>query len=124
MFGSNQSEAVGAASACTVSEAFRAPPAPVQASVYVALALSVAVASLPVRSRAPVQAPEAEQLFAFVTDQVSVVAAPRTTAVGLALNVMTGGGATAVIATCELRSPPAPLQVSTKVADAVGVIVS
>lgn len=80
--------------------------------------------SVPVSSRAPLQDPEAEQLVAFVTDQVSVVAAPRRTAAGLALKVMTGWGAVDVIATCALRSPPAPLQVRTKVADAVGVTVS
>lgn len=63
---------------CTVIVALRAmePPAPVQVSVYVAVAVCAPVLSLPDVARPPDHAPDATQLVAFVVDQVSWATAP------------------------------------------------
>lgn len=61
---------------------------------------------------APDQAPEAEHAVAFLTDQVSVEAAPESTVLGAALSVTTGGNPdTVTVADC-VAEPPVPVQVS------------
>jgi hypothetical protein len=75
-FGSNHSDTLGVVSACTTTVAVTVPPAPVQASTYVALAFKTAVWTEPLTSRAPVQAPDAVQVVAFATVHTSVVVPP------------------------------------------------
>ena len=66
------------------------PPAPVQASVKLLLAVSAALAWLPDVPLDPDQAPLAVQLVAPVDDQLSVVVVPVVTVAGLALSVTVG----------------------------------
>lgn len=77
----------------TAAELFPLPPSPVQLSVNVlVLTAETATASLPdVAFFEPLQAPDAVQLVASVTDHVTVVVAPRGTIDGLAEIVTTGG---------------------------------
>jgi hypothetical protein len=101
----------------TVTEAMWLPPPPVQASVNVVAALSAPVVALPLVVSAPLQPPEAVQALAFVELQVSVAAAPLTTAAGLAVSaIVGGGGVTAVTVTVEIAGlvPEAPAHVSVK----------
>jgi hypothetical protein len=59
----------------------------------------------------PDHAPEAAQELALVEDQVSVVALPLATVLGLALSVRVGAGeVTVTVADCAAL-PPAPVQV-------------
>ena len=101
----------------TVTEAVWLPPPPVQVSVNVVAALSAPVVALPLVVSAPLQPPDAVHALAFVELQVSAAAAPLTTAAGLAVSAIVGGGAaTAVTVTVEIAGlvPEAPSQVSVK----------
>ena len=101
----------------TVTEAMWLPPAPVQVSVNVVAALNAPVVALPLVVSAPLQPPEAVHALAFVELQVSVAAAPLTTAAGLAVSAIVGGrAATAVTVTVEIAGlvPETPAHVSVK----------
>ena len=102
----------------TVTDFEDEPPAPVHARVNVLAWLSAAVSSVPDTALAPVQAPEAVQLVAFVADQVSVDFPPAVTDVGLAPSVTIGAGvdAAATVTDAErLAVPPAPVHASVNV---------
>ena len=100
----------------TVVDCGVVPPPPVQLSVNVLVAVKVPVVCVPLVALAPVHAPEAVQLVAFVEDQVSVEVPPLVMVCGLAeiVTVGAGGGVTVTVTACEAL-PPAPVQVSVKV---------
>jgi hypothetical protein len=87
------------------------PPAPVQLTVNLVVALSAAVTCDPAVASVPLQPPEALHAVAFVDDQVNVEVAPLFTVVGFAAKVTAGAGVlTETVADCAAL-PPAPLQV-------------
>ena len=101
----------------TVTEAAKLPPPPVQVRVNVVAALSALVIALPLGGSFPLHPPEAVHAVALVELHLSVVAAPLTTEVGLAVSVIVGGRvATAVTVTVEVAGvvPAPPVQVSVK----------
>jgi hypothetical protein len=99
----------------TVADCASVPPAPVQLSEKVLVAVNAPVDCVPLVASAPVHAPEAVQVSALVDDQVSVELVPFATVCGLAVIVSVGaGGVTVTVADWE-RLPPAPVQLSVKV---------
>ena len=95
----------------TVVDCAALPPAPVQVSPYVALALSAPVDCEPLTGMLPDHAPDAEHDVALVADQVRVELLPLITELGLALRLTVGAGDfTDTVADCEAL-PPAPVQV-------------
>ena len=75
-----------------------------------AFALSAPLDTEPLTGSLPDQAPEAAHEVALVDDQVSVVALPLATVLGLALSVSVGAGeVTVTVADCAAL-PPAPVQ--------------
>jgi hypothetical protein len=76
------------------------------------VALSAPVDRDPLASRVPLQPPEAEQLVAFVEDQLKVELEPVVMLVGFALSETLGGGADTETVTDCAALPPAPVQVS------------
>jgi hypothetical protein len=71
------------------------------------------VLALPLVGSFPDQPPEPVQLLALVEDQLSIVAPPLLTVVGLALRLTVGlTGAETLTITDRLALPPGPLQVS------------
>jgi len=104
---------VGAgAETVTVADWAAEPPAPVQVSVYVVVAVSAAVLCEPLVASLPVQPPEAVQDVALVEDHVKVEEAPLATVLGLAVRVTAGVAVvTDIVADCTAL-PPAPVQVS------------
>ena len=73
--------------------------------------MSAPVDTEPFTDSLPDHAPEAAQEVALVEDQVSVVALPLATVLGLALSVRVGAGeVTVTVADCA-AVPPAPVQV-------------
>jgi hypothetical protein len=60
----------------------------------------------------PGHAPEPEQEVAFFADQVSIVAAPELTVLGLAVSVIEGAKAETVTMADCVAEPPLPVQVS------------
>jgi hypothetical protein len=104
----------------TVALAFAVPPGPVQASVNVVLALSVAETSVPLVALAPVQPPLAVQVVAFVDDHVRLVDDPVVTELGFAVSVTVGNtGAVTVTDALAVPEPPLPEHVRVKLALAV-----
>jgi hypothetical protein len=102
--------AVVAALTVTVADCEAEPPAPLQVSVNLVVALSAAVVCEPKVPSLPVQPPEALQALALLDDQVNVDFAPLATVFGLALKLTTGAAAlTVTVADCEAE-PPLPLQ--------------
>ena len=101
----------------TVVDCVAVPPAPVQLSVYVLVptVVSVPVEVDPEVFCAPVHAPVAVQLVALVDDQVSVLAFPDTTVVGLAARVTVGGGLVTVTVVDCVAVPPEPVQLNVNV---------
>ena len=60
----------------------------------------------------PDQPPEAVQAVALVADQLSALALPRATLLGLATSVTVGAGCdTDTVTDCEAPLPPEPVQV-------------
>jgi hypothetical protein len=115
--GDADSETVGAGvAAVTVTDAVRCvvPPAPLQLSVYEALALNAPVLCEPEVDFVPLQLPDAVQDVAFDVDHDKVLLPPLVTDVGDAENETVGAGVAAVTVTDALRwvVPPAPLQLS------------
>lgn len=108
------SDAVGAGSTVTVTDALALPPAPVQLSEKALVAARAPVARLPEVAFAPDHAPEAVHEVALVEDQVSIDEPPLATEAGLAVNETVGVGRTVTIADA-LALPPAPVQVSENV---------
>lgn len=99
------------AATVTVTDCAADPPAPVQVSVYLAVAVSAAVFCEPLAASAPLQLPDAAQEVALAADQVKVEAAPLATVLGLALSVTVGAGVvTVTVADCAAL-PPLPVQV-------------
>ena len=107
----------------TVTEAVdcAAPPAPVQRSVKLLLALNAPVLAVPDTVFVPLQPPDAVHDVAFVDVHVSVLALPLATVVGDADKVTVGAGFVPSTTTDALASadPPAPVQRSVKVPLAV-----
>ena len=77
----------------TLADCMALPPAPLQVSTYVVLAVSAPVDCEPLRCLPPDQEPEAAQELALVDDQVSVALLPLATALGAALRLTLGAGA-------------------------------
>jgi hypothetical protein len=103
---------LGCALTVTVADCTALPPAPLQVSVYVALAVSAPVDCEPLSAFAPDQAPEAVHAVAWVADQFKVALAPLLMALGPTLRLTAGAGAaTDTIADC-VAVPEAPLQVN------------
>jgi hypothetical protein len=96
----------------TVADCAALPPAPVQVSVYVALAVSAPVDCEPLRALVPDQAPEAVQAVAWVADQVNVALPPLVTALGPTLRLTVGVGDLMVTVADWAAVPPGPEQVS------------
>jgi hypothetical protein len=100
----------------TDTEAVRCvvPPAPVQLSVYDALAVSAPVLWEPEVAFDPLQQPEAVQDVAFEVDHVSVLLPPLAMDAGDADSDTVGAGVAAVTVTEALRCvvPPAPVQLN------------
>jgi hypothetical protein len=92
------------------------PPAPVHDSVKFEFAVSAVVVCVPDVPFVPLQAPDAEQLVAFVVLHVNCEVAPELTLVGDADSVMAGTGVVppfvTVTATVFAAEPPGPLHVS------------
>ncbi len=101
----------------TVADFAVVPPAPVQLSVYVLLALRAPVEADPDVALVPDHAPVAVQLLALVDDQVRVLDPPLATLAGLAPRV-TVGVADPVTATVTVfvavRCRPVPVQLREK----------
>jgi hypothetical protein len=88
------------------------PPAPVQVSVYLVVAVSAPVPCEPLAASEPPQPPEAAHEVALVEDQVNVEIAPLATVLGLALSVTVGAAeVTVTVADCA-AVPPLPVQVN------------
>jgi len=95
------------------------PPAPLQATVKVAVPLELGVKlAVPLALLEPFQAPLLVQLVAFVEDQSRVTLCPSVMVPGVALIVAVGVGAalTCTRALAGALTPPAPLQATVKVA--------
>jgi hypothetical protein len=106
---------VGAAGGVTVTltDCVAAPPAPVQVSVKVELAVSPLRGSEPLTTLVPLQPPLAVQLVAFDELQVSVADPPRVTVVGAAVSVTDGAVADVTVTFADwVAEPPGPVQVS------------
>ena len=76
----------------TVTDCSDVPPFPVQLRVNTVVVLSAPVDSEPAVGRLPFQPPDAVQEVASVDDHVSSELSPMFTVVGLAVNVIVGGG--------------------------------
>jgi hypothetical protein len=103
----------------TIAESLAEPPAPLQLSANVLLAIeSTPVLAVPAVARLPLQAPEATHAVAFVEVQVSELTAPLGTSDGAATMLTVGGGATTLdwtVTVTDCRTePPAPVHSSTK----------
>jgi hypothetical protein len=96
------------------------PPVPVHVSVYDVSTVSAPVDWLPLMAFAPANVPPVPvQDVALVEFQVSVEAAPLTTAVGVAVNEAVGTGAMVTVAVAAVLVPPAPVHVNEYVVVAV-----
>jgi hypothetical protein len=97
----------------TVADCVALPPAPVQMSTKVLLAVSAPLDWVPLIDLLPDHPPEAVQDVALVDDHVSFDAPPLATVLGLALKltVALGCALTDTVADCAAL-PPAPVQVS------------
>ena len=94
----------------TVADCEAEPPAPVQVSVYLVVAVSAGVADEPLIAFDPLHPPEAVQVVALVEDQLNVEVAPLLMVLGLAASVTAGGvWVTDTVADCAAL-PPLPLQ--------------
>ncbi|HKQ25236.1 MAG TPA: hypothetical protein VJT81_12410 [Burkholderiales bacterium] len=99
----------------TVTDLFAVPPAPLQLSVKVLVALSEPRVSLPEVALFPDQAPEAVQEVAFVDDHVSVDDPPLVTDTGFAVSDIVGPEVVTVTVADALAVPPGPLHASVNV---------
>jgi hypothetical protein len=96
----------------TVTLCVADPPAPVQVSVYLVVAVSVEVLVEPLVASDPLQLSEAVQEVALVVDQVRVELLPLTTLLGLAVKVtVVAGEVTETVVDCDAL-PPLPVHVS------------
>ena len=82
----------GALPTSTVTDCVALPPAPEQVSVYVGSVVRLLKLWLPDVALVPLQPPLAEQLVAFVLDQLTVVLPLYAGAIGLAEIVTVGAG--------------------------------
>jgi hypothetical protein len=96
----------------TVADCAALPPAPVQVSVYVAVAVSAPVDREPLSAVAPDQAPEALQAVAWVAAQFKVALPPLLIALGPTLRVTVGVGDFLEILADWTAVPPGPEQLS------------
>ncbi|MCS6946597.1 MAG: hypothetical protein NZM12_03165 [Steroidobacteraceae bacterium] len=90
----------------TVTDACALPPGPLQLSVKLVLAVRLPVLALPLVGCAPLQPPDAVQEVAFELLQVSWLAPPEFTEVGLAVSCTVGAGGDVP----PLLPPPPPPQ--------------
>jgi hypothetical protein len=95
----------------TLAVAAPMPPRPVHVSVKAEAIVILVIISLPLVPRGPLQLPEAAQLLALFEAQVSVLAPPLTTLVGVAAIVTVGAGTMATLAEAA-PIPPGPVHVS------------
>ena len=77
--------------------------------------LSAPVATEPLGASVPDHAPDAVQLVALVVDQVSVLALPLVTVLGLAVRETVGAGCVTETVADWLAVPPGPVQARVKV---------
>lgn len=96
----------------TVAVWVTVPPLPAHASVKLELVVSAPVLWVPEVPLAPLHAPDAEQLVAFVVLHVRFDEVPDGTFVGDAVRVSVGGTAVTVTAAVRETDPPAPEHVS------------
>ena len=103
----------------TVVASVVVPPAPLQLSENVVVAVRGPRVSVPELDRLPLQPPVAEQLVAPLALQLRVVEAPEATGLLAASRLTTGagvGGAAATVTVLDrVTEPPLPLQVNEKV---------
>ena len=107
-------DTVGAegAETVTVADCDAEPPGPVQVSVYLVVAVRVAVDVVPAVASEPFQPPEAVQAVVLVDDHVNTAVAPLLTVAGFAVRVTAGAAeVTDTVADCAAL-PLLPLQVS------------
>jgi hypothetical protein len=109
---------VGAGFTVTVVDCAAVPPPPVQLSVNVLSVVSAPVEADPDVALLPDHAPFAVQLVAFADDQVSVLALPLATLLGLAPIVTVGAEFTVTVVDCA-AVPPLPVQLSVNVLSVV-----
>jgi len=97
----------------TVAVCVALPPAPLQVSTYVALALSAPLDCEPLVALLPDQAPDAVQAVALVETHVKLELPPLAMVLGLArrVTVAVGFGLTVTVVDC-VALPPVPLQVN------------
>jgi hypothetical protein len=74
----------------TVAAWVAVPPAPVQVSMYLVVAVSAAVAREPLVPIEPLQPPDAVQALSLLDDQVNMEVAPLLTVLGFAVRVTAG----------------------------------
>jgi hypothetical protein len=98
----------------TVRGAVFHPPAPVQVSLNVVLAVNAPVVELPEVALVPVQPPDAIQLVALVDDHVSLEVPPADTDAGAADSFTVGAGPTETASEADFE-PAAPVHVSLNV---------
>jgi hypothetical protein len=102
----------GAAETVTVTDCDAEPPAPLQVSAKLVVAVRALVLLEPVLASLPLQPPEAVHEVALLDDQVKVDAAPLFTVLGLALRTMAGAALVTETVADWLALPPAPVQIS------------
>ena len=101
------------------------PPGPEQFNEYVALSFNGPVDSVPDVAFIPDHAPDAEHVSVSIDCQFRVLDPPFSTTNGLAVSVVVGSTVVTATDTDCVSVPPAPLQVSEKLADVVkGTVVS
>jgi hypothetical protein len=96
----------------TVALSCAVPPAPLQLSVYVVVAVSAPVDWVPLAACEPLQPPLALQLLALLALQARVDAAPLLMLAGLAVSVTVGAGGITVTVALSCAVPPAPVQLN------------
>jgi hypothetical protein len=124
--------APGLAVSCTVGNGFTVtatlagwlvPPAPLQVIVKLAFADNAPLLCEPLVASVPLQSPAAVHALALAEFQVSVEAPPAATAPGLAVSCTVGNGFTETLKLAGWLVPPAPLQVTVKLAFADNALV-
>ena len=100
----------GLADMVTVADCEAEPPAPVQVSMNLVVAISAEVLFEPLVVSPPFQPPEAVHAVAWVDDQVNIDAAPLFTVLGFADKVTAGAGWVTETVADWVALPPLPVQ--------------
>jgi hypothetical protein len=102
----------GAPDTVTVADCAAAPPAPVQTTTNLVVAVSAGVLAQPLVGCVPLQPPEAVHEVALADDHLNIDAVPFFTALGLADRVTTAAGLVTDTVADWVALPPAPEHVS------------